>query len=156
MTEPLPLRAEFCDVRPIKSRKVMQLIFEVPIEGADNALAVLGGFPRPDQSRWVGIVCLNAPDVLVTPDTRPPADVPPPPTRWNDLPLPQRAALLCKAPEFWTFLNVDDESAAVMVLRQRCGVVSRADIKREHFSGEIYLAIEAAYFATKLTKVEAT
>ena len=49
------IRATYSDVKLVKTRKVFQLIFEVPIEDADNALRVLGGLPRPAAERWVGI-----------------------------------------------------------------------------------------------------
>ncbi len=144
---PLPVQADFCDLRPVKSRKVMQLIFEVPIEAADSVIASLGGFPRPDQSRWVGIVRL-APAAPKAHGDQPPAETPPLKGRWTDLKLPARAALLCKAPEFQKFLATDNEADAAYVLRQRCRVQSRAHIEAGHPSGDRYLKLETEYFGT--------
>ena len=58
MTQATPIKATFSDFRIIRGRKVASLCFEVPIEGADAALAALGGLPRPDAERWYAIVAL--------------------------------------------------------------------------------------------------
>lgn len=57
--EPAAIRASFSDFRIIKGRKQAQLILEVPIEEADNALAVLGGIPQPQSDCWVAVARLN-------------------------------------------------------------------------------------------------
>lgn len=54
------ISATFSDFRIVKGRKVAQLIFETPLEAADEALRMLGGLPRPDAERWVGIAPLKA------------------------------------------------------------------------------------------------
>jgi hypothetical protein len=45
--EPAAIQASFADFRLIKGRKQAQIILEIPIEGADAALAALGGIPQP-------------------------------------------------------------------------------------------------------------
>jgi hypothetical protein len=57
--EPAAIQASFSDFRLIKGRKTAQLILEIPIEGADAALAALGGIPQPHSERWVGVARLN-------------------------------------------------------------------------------------------------
>src|SRR5262245_8254721 len=52
----------FEDIKIIKSRGVAQIICEVALEKADEALATLGGIPIPGKSRWVAIAAL-IPDV---------------------------------------------------------------------------------------------
>lgn len=52
------IAATFVDIRTVKSRGQVQLVFEVPISGADAVLAALGGIPQPAESRWVGIARL--------------------------------------------------------------------------------------------------
>lgn len=59
MSEPMAIKAAFVNVKSVPSRNAMQLIFEVPLEGADAALHGLGGFPLPGSSRWCGIAVLN-------------------------------------------------------------------------------------------------
>jgi hypothetical protein len=58
MNEPSAIKATFADFKIVKTRKLAQLIFEIPIEQADSALAALGGIPRSDAERWVAIALL--------------------------------------------------------------------------------------------------
>jgi hypothetical protein len=53
----------FTDFKLVKTRNVAQVIVEVPIEAADQALATLGGLPRADQSPWVAVARLNCTSV---------------------------------------------------------------------------------------------
>jgi hypothetical protein len=57
--EPAAIQASFADFRLIKGRKQAQIILEIPIEGADAALAALGGIPQPQSDRWVAVARLN-------------------------------------------------------------------------------------------------
>ncbi len=59
------------------------------------------------------------------------------PTKWADMKPAARAALLCKDPEFWGYLDAMamdgrlaflDEPSATAELKTRCGVESRAEI----------------------------
>jgi len=61
------IQAAFVDLRTVKTRSTMQLIFEVPLEAADKALAALGGVPIPGSDRWVGIARLVAPEARSEP-----------------------------------------------------------------------------------------
>lgn len=40
-------------------------------------------------------------------------------------------AIVCKSPEFWRFLQVDDEPAAIQKVRALCGVASRSELDRD-------------------------
>jgi hypothetical protein len=51
MSDVAAIKATFSDFRLIKGRKQAQLVLEVPIEQADNALAALGGIPQPHSDR---------------------------------------------------------------------------------------------------------
>jgi predicted metalloenzyme YecM len=52
MTDAAVTQGTFADFRLIKGRKVCQIVIEVPIEQADQALAALGGLPQPMQQRY--------------------------------------------------------------------------------------------------------
>lgn len=52
------IRATFAEIQMVKSRDVLVLKFEVPLERADEALKNLGGVPRPGEERWFGIARL--------------------------------------------------------------------------------------------------
>lgn len=126
---PSAFQATFSDVRLVKGRKVCQLVFELPLEGADAALSALGGFPRPDREVWVGVARLDLPKG----DSEPPKPtnepyhyiidgnhyvgtgelpesirtkitMPKERRRFEDLPLPQQAGICCNEPLFWRFL----------------------------------------------------
>lgn len=60
MTDKAAIHAEFEEAKPVKTRKVLQIVCEVPMERADEALEALGGFPIPGQSRPVAIALLKA------------------------------------------------------------------------------------------------
>lgn len=51
--------ATFADWKLIKTRKCVQIVFEVPLEAADAAYQVLGGMPDPGVSEWFGIAKLK-------------------------------------------------------------------------------------------------
>ena len=129
---PAAIKATFSDFRLVKGRKVAQLVFETPIEAADEALAVLGGLPRSDREAWCGIarLSIDAPSAS-EPKVEPPKEK----RRMSELPIAQQAALLCNREAFWRFLTdkayvmpcrgEDDAAAFVRVL---CGVQSRAEL----------------------------
>jgi hypothetical protein len=52
------IKATFADWRTVKSRKMLQLIFEVPLETQAEVLTTLGA-PMPDRDIWVALARLN-------------------------------------------------------------------------------------------------
>ena len=40
-------------------------------------------------------------------------------------------AMACKNPDFWRFLQVTDEPAAIDAVRTKCGVASRAEFDKD-------------------------
>ena len=59
MDAPAAIKGCFADFKIIKTRKLAQLIIEIPIEQADAALATLGGIPRSDSERWIALARLD-------------------------------------------------------------------------------------------------
>ncbi len=57
MTDKAIIKAEFTDYRPVKTRKVLQLVFEVPAEDQTAVFAALG-YPIMGTSSWVAIAKL--------------------------------------------------------------------------------------------------
>jgi hypothetical protein len=142
-------RATYHDLKNVKTRGVVQLIFEVPAEEADAAMAVLGGIPKAKDERWVAIALLDKNKL----------EQPPQPAkdrrRFDSLPIAQQAALLCQDKAFKRFfieqnlmpmpIDPTDEDMANAV-RKLCGVKSRADIALNPEA--------AAKFMTLLTEFE--
>jgi hypothetical protein len=60
MTAAAAFQATYSDWRIIKGRKVVQIVFEVPLEGEGLAYQVLGGMPDPSKSVWCGIARLKS------------------------------------------------------------------------------------------------
>ena len=55
MSEPAAFTASYSDLKVIRGRKVVQFVFEVPIEAAGHAMNVLGGMPNPMSETWFAI-----------------------------------------------------------------------------------------------------
>lgn len=57
--ESTPIQADFVDVKSVKTRSMIQLIFEIPIEEADNVMKALKGWPQPGTNRVCAIVLMD-------------------------------------------------------------------------------------------------
>lgn len=140
-------RATFSDFRIVKGRKVAQLVFEVPLEGADAALAALGGLPQPAAERWCGIARLTD-EAAHKPDAR---------ERYaqssEGKQAVTRAALLCSESGFQGWIGVPPElrgreeraSEGAMMLRARLGIGSRQDIAADPDALKRFLDLEARF-----------
>ncbi len=56
---PAAFRATYADIKLIKTRQCVQIVFELPIEQFDAAYEVLGGMPLPGKERWFGIAAIK-------------------------------------------------------------------------------------------------
>jgi hypothetical protein len=116
--QPAAIRATFADFRLIKGRKQAQLVLEIPIEEADNALAVLGGIPQPQSDCWVAVARLNG---VAKPE-------PKEKQKWDDLKLSMQAGIRCEEKAFQRYFNVKDAESAAEAVRLDCGVDSRSGL----------------------------
>lgn len=146
-------KATFSDFRIVKGRKVAQLVFEVPLEGADAALAALGGLPQPATERWCAIARLTE-EAARKPDAR---------ERYAQMSEGEqavtRATLLCKDLVFqnWiipngsnTYVEVDNPmdyipAVAAVHLRKKLGIKSRAELATNAEALARFLALEARF-----------
>lgn len=60
MSDKTPITAEFVNYKPLPKRSTFQLVFEVPIESADEVLQALGGTPLPGETSVCAIVKMEA------------------------------------------------------------------------------------------------
>jgi hypothetical protein len=142
LSNPAAIKATFSDFRLIKSRKIAQVILELPIEEGDKALEALGGLPRPDREAWVGIARLNV--TSIKPQEK---------RRWHDLKLAAQASIRCTEPIFRRFIqdehNVQarDEEQAAKFVRRYCGVKSRSELNLDPNCAEAWERLESKYQA---------
>src|SRR6185437_16659802 len=145
MTKPAAFRASYSDLKLIKTRKCVQIIFEVPQEDFDTAYDVLGGLPNPTAERWFGIAAIA--------QQRGQEKEPSPKRDWRDLPPAQQAAMRCNEPIFAAFLKEarsddwhESQDAAACV-RLICGVASRADLETNHAARVIWKQLDDQFHA---------
>lgn len=116
--------ATYSDWKLIRSRKVVQIVLEIPIEKSDEAYQVMGGMPDPGAEKWFAVAALReepkvsggegavpsrrAAELLPTPSVSRPSE-PPPPTRKPVDPakrtLAQQCAIACHDPAFWQWIS---------------------------------------------------
>lgn len=127
------ISAAFADFRIVKGRKVAQFVFETPLEAADDALSKLGGLPRPDAERWVGIAPLVGKPKA---EQKPEAPAPEPEKvkerrPFHTLPRSQQAAILINDAAFqsWVGSNRTPEETDQM-LKAHMGITSKRDLDR--------------------------
>jgi hypothetical protein len=140
MSDPAAIRGCFADFRLIKSRKVAQLVIELPIEEADAALATLGGLPQPAAERWVALAALNV--TSIKPQEK---------RRFEDLKSAMQAGIRCGEPAFRKFLNeqfrydASSENDAAEAVREICGVASRSALNLDPVAAAKWQGLDARY-----------
>ena len=139
-------RAGYSEWRLIKTRGVIQVVFEVPLAQSDEAYQALGGMPNPAEERWFAIAALDPkrpvdaiPVVLDNAEPAPaavreavgaldPAASRPRKPVAPEKRLAQQAGIACADPLFRKFIGVESELAAAIHVRELCGVGSRSEI----------------------------
>lgn len=144
MSAPAAFKATYSDLKFIKSRKVAQVMLELPIEQAD-AFVKAFGTPNPASETWVAIARLDLSKTQEPEKAK---------RKFDELPLSQQAALLCNREAFWRFLDshyqnihVADEQSAAAVLRDMCGVLSRSEIDSSHGAAERFKSLSSEFDA---------
>lgn len=154
-------QATYSDWKLIRTRKVVQIVLEIPVEQLDAAYSVLGGMPNTAAETWVAVARLNesateaSPAAAPTVAPRGAADngaAPRTPRPFNLLPLSQQAALLSNDPVFAAFareqLGTNNDPADV--IREHCGVTSRGDLRFDNDAGRKFIALRQKYLAWKI------
>lgn len=148
-------RAIYADWKLIKTRSVVQVVLELPVEQANAAYEVLGGMPVAGKERWFAVAALAPGAAAAKPD---PVDQPRPDRAkrdWRDLPASQQAALRCNDRLFQAFLSeeqklqgwVGSDNDAACAVRELCHVSSRADLDTNHKARVIWHQLDSQYQA---------
>ena len=150
---PAAIRATYSDFKLVRTRKVAQLVFEVPIEGAEAIVNTLG-LPRSDTDLWVAIARLQ--------------DVPTPQQR-NEMqriaqseepkvadPMVREAGMLAKDPRFrkWVAECVGDgqmcgEADAAEFIRHHCGIESRRELSTNPKARAKWVKLRGDFYAER-------
>ena len=129
----------------VKTRKVLVLSFEVPLEAQETVQAALGT-PMPDAETWVAIARLRQGGAEPVSEPGPPAieHQPEPPIRRSKS-LAQIAGILCATGSFQKFAGASNEQEAADYIRGHCGVASRAEIDSSENATRIFKDIKSDY-----------
>lgn len=172
MTRPAAFKATYSDWKLIKTRSVVQIVFEVPLNEADAAYHVVGGMPDVGAERWFGIAAIKlgggtgsqlTPPVEAAGPCGEAADRPHKPRKpvAAEKRLAQQAGILCADPVFWAFLreavtervphfDARDEESATRAVREFCCVESRALITPDSEAGAYWNELYSRFTAWKL------
>lgn len=127
---PKAIQARYADWRPVKGRKVLQLVLEVPLEQQGEVLNMLGA-PLPDRDLWVGVAVLT--------DGK------------NDSykggKLAQSAGILCGEGAFRQWCDATTPDEAADYIRTRCGVESRAHLDHDEKAAREFREMKREYEA---------
>lgn len=164
--KPAAIAATFVDFKNVKTRGVLQLIFEIPIHGAKDALDMLD-MPDAGKERWFGIAAL-AKEVKAV-ESQPVLDKPQAGTQfgkrerrdWRDMQPAQQAGIRCDEPAFCAFLRTEyntewregyveaatDSGNAAECVRLICGVASRSELGTNQKARVIWHQLDDQYQA---------
>jgi hypothetical protein len=166
MSIPAAFRATYSDWRLVRSRKVVQIVLEVPLEGSSEAYDVLGGMPNPAAETWCAIARLDhqrTEDTIApasahgTQRTQQPASERP--SHPNPAPVralrnyPQQAGIYSSKPAFWKFAQerdhpeVVDADTAADYIRMYCGIETRKQIQPGTQAEQRWLLLVSAFMA---------
>jgi hypothetical protein len=134
MSELAATQGTFADFRLIKGRKVCQIVIEVPIEQADQALAALGGLPQPATEAWVALARLETKQRVV-------------PLKPENTKLSLEAVMRCREALFQRYLGASNEDEAAEAVRSFCGVSSRAGLNTDPEAASAWRTLDAQFLA---------
>lgn len=151
------ISGEFSTFKHVATRKVYQLIIEIPSEAAQTMFATLGT-PGGSEQITVGIARID-PKAVAVPIAKP--EAPKERRAFTDLPYSQQAAMRCNEPGFWKYCEESSPGAcetlakrglsqtqiAADLVRSWCRVESRAQIIKGQQSGDNWESLEAAFYA---------
>jgi hypothetical protein len=132
-------KATYSDLRFVKSRKVAQIVLELPIEQADSFIKAFGS-PNPASETWCAIARLVSSD---------PPKQDKPHKSWDQLRLSQQAAIRCSDELYRHWLCVDDEESAKVQVRKACEVDSRAELDTDEAAANRWQTMEEEFATWK-------
>lgn len=139
---PAAFEATYSDWKLVKSRKVVQIVLEVPMESADLAYKVLGGMPNHAAEAWLAVAKLDKSKIEKPVERK----------RWIDLPLSQQAAIRCGEVAFrefcaleWDGIKILDTEMTADHVRNYCGVQSRRELDSNQAAAAKWRELDGHY-----------
>lgn len=152
MNTPAAFRATYSDWRLVKTRGVVQVIFEVPLADSDNAYEILGGMPQHGNERWFGIAAIRATtaeSIIDAPDAKTKE-------QWKDCAPSKQAGIRCSEPLFWAYLREEHAANpcatsddAASFVRAYCRVNSRAHFNANPAAKAVWQSLDNQFQAWK-------
>lgn len=147
--KPTAFRAAYSDWRLVKTRQVVQIVFEVPLADADAAYDVVGGMPNPANETWFGIAPLKATAIA----TSVVAQLEKPKRDWQAVPKPQQAGIRINEATFAAYLREEhahdwrESGEADACIKFMCGIHSKRDLATDQRAGALWFQIDSGYQA---------
>lgn len=122
MTAARIIAGDYADLKTVKTRSVVQIVIECPIEEGETVVHMFG-FPQPGKPVKVAIARLADANIIEGTTAH---------KHWDELPLSQQAGIRCNEESFQRFLredggsNVNTTDEAATYVRMICGVNTRA------------------------------
>ena len=134
------MRGAYSDFKVIKSRKVIQMVVEFPIESS-NSFVEMFGIPQPHEEQWVAVALMDKRAVI----------------RNETAAIAIRdAGILCKNPSFGEWLRVergmsevdpDDSDSIAQAVRAILGIRSRSELSDNSEALQVWFALKSSYDA---------
>ena len=157
MKQPAAFRGSYSDWRLVKTRGVVQVIFEVPLADSDAAYDVLGGMPDNSKERWFGIAAIKSTAEEARTPRQSPPDAPTGGAKrmdWRDMQPAAQAGIRCADPVFWAFLqevklypDIVDAVLAAAAVRHICKVHSRSEFSTDHRKRVLWHQLDSEFSA---------
>ena len=142
---PAGIRADYADQKRVLTRKVLQIILEVPIEDHERVNKIIGLPSVPGESKWVGLALLD-PEVVEKTEAKPSRQKEIYQSKTEGEKAVARAGIICGEREFqkW-FAPHRGEQGTIDKLKAECGIITRAQLATLPNAFEIFLRIEQEY-----------
>lgn len=145
MSAPAVVAGSYCDLKTIRTRQVLQMIIEIPLEQGEQLIDAFG-FPNPGAEIRVAVARL--------------IDPAPTPAKQSDKSevakaaynaksegeqAVVRAALLARDPRFQGYALASNETEAADYIRRRCAIESRREIATDATALDWFLMLETEF-----------
>ncbi len=155
-------RATYSDLKLIKTRQCVQIVFELPLADFDAAYTVLGGMPNPANETWFGIAPLKTEKEIKQPAAiespaklQPDTDKPSAGAKraWETIQPAQQAGIRSHDIRFAKFLEEEypqhwrELQDAADCIRSICGAHSRAELGTDHRKRVLWNQLDKHYLA---------